>query len=314
LGLSRTITIKVLRGVGSVFLVMFLVFLALRLVPGDPAQLILGEQAKPSDIQKFREATHLDLSFSGQLREYMSDVLDGSLGEPYARYFDAPTVSNLVVDRLSYTIELALAAILIAMLISFPLGILAALRRGSWIDHLVLGFSLFGVAIPSFWLGPMLLYIFAVSLDLLPGPAEPISGIQSLILPAATLGFALSGKLVRFVRAGVLEVLSEDYIQVARAKGMHGRTFYTRHLLPGALIPVITLMGVQLASLLGGTIIVEQVFARPGIGRLLMEAIYARDYNVVQGCVITISVGYVLVHLLVDILYAWVDPRVRVSA
>lgn len=300
------------RALGSVLLVVVLVFLALRMVPGDPAILILGEQARDSDIERFREATHLNEPLLVQLRLYVGEIFDGSLGKPYASYFDAPTVSSILWDRLPYTLELALAALFLASLIAFPLGILAAMKPHSLLDRFVLGFSLMGVAIPTFWLGPILLYIFAVQLSWLPGPADPISGPAHLILPAFTLGLAMSGKLVRFVRAGVLETRGEDYVRVARAKGISGHRLAIRHILPGALIPVITLMGVQLATLIGGTIVVEQVFARPGIGRLLMEAILARDYNVVQGCVLLIATGYVVVHLLVDLLYAWVDPRVAV--
>jgi len=284
------------------------------MVPGDPAILILGEQARASDIERFRESTHLDESFPRQLQFYLAEIFDGSLGRPYANYFDAPTVSSLLADRLPYTLELALAALFIACLIAFPLGILAAMRPRSIFDRSVLGFSLLGVAIPTFWLGPMLLYVFAVQLSWLPGPAVPISGPAHLILPAFTLGLAMSGKLVRFIRAGVLETRGEEYVRVARAKGVSGIRLTLRHILPGALIPVITLMGVQLATLIGGTIVVEQVFARPGIGRLLMEGILARDYNVVQGCVLLIATGYVVVHFLVDLIYAWIDPRVELQA
>ena len=302
-----------LRALGSVLLVVILVFCALRMVPGDPAILILGEQARDSDILRFQEATHLNQPLGIQLKYYLGEILNGTFGVPYASYFDAPHVSTLLWDRLPYTLELALAALLIASLIAFPLGIIAALNPHSALDKLVLGFSLMGVAIPTFWLGPILLYFFSVQLGWFPGPADPISGPLHLILPAFTLGLAMSGKLVRFVRAGVLETSAEEYVRVARAKGVHGYKLATRHILPGALIPVITLMGVQLATLIGGTIVVEQVFARPGIGRLLMEAILARDYNVVQGCVLLIATGYVVVHMVVDVLYAWVDPRVSVQ-
>ncbi len=291
---------------------MLLVFGALRVVPGDPAVLVLGEQASAADLAEFRSATWLDRPLHEQLGRYLASVADGSLGRPYAAYFAAPTVGALVKDRLPYTIELAFAALAVAAAVALPLGLWAGFRPGSLLDRIVLGFSLVGVAVPTFWFGPMLLYVFAVGLQVLPGPAEPISGPGHLILPAATLGLAMAGKLLRFVRAGVLEVRGEDHVLVARGKGVGGVRLAVWHVLPGALVPVITLMGVQLASLLGGTIIVEQVFARPGVGRLLMEAVLARDYNVVQGCVLTIAVGYVLVHLVVDLLYARVDPRVRV--
>jgi peptide/nickel transport system permease protein len=296
-----------------VALVMLLVFAALRVVPGDPAVLVLGEQASDADLAEFRRATWLDRPIHQQLGRYLASVADGSLGRPYAAYFAAPTVGALVWDRLPYTIELAFAALAVAAAVALPFGLWSGFWPGSLLDRGVLAFSLVGVAVPTFWFGPMLLYAFAVGLRVLPGPAEPISGPAHLILPAATLGLAMAGKLLRFVRAGVLEVRGEDYVLVARGKGVGGLRLAVWHVLPGALVPVITLMGVQLASLLGGTIIVEQVFARPGVGRLLMEAVLARDYNVVQGCVLTIAVGYVLVHLVVDLLYARVDPRVRVQ-
>jgi len=313
-GSLRLLVLKIGRSTGSVLLVLLLVFFALRVVPGDPALLVLGEQATEADLERFREATYLDRSLPVQLLSYLHAVGSGTLGRPYAAYFDAPTVSALLADRLPYTLELAFAAMLVAALIALPAGIAAAHRPHGLFDRAALGFSIFGVAIPTFWLGPVLLYLFAVRLDLLPGPAEPISGPAHLVLPAATLGLGASGKLLRFVRAGVLEARTEDHVLVARAKGAHGLGLVLRHVLPSALVPVITLMGVQLASLLGGTIVVEQVFARPGIGRLLLEAILARDYNVVQGCVLAIATAYVLVHLVVDLLYAWVDPRVRVEA
>ncbi|MBR56856.1 MAG: glutathione ABC transporter permease GsiC [Myxococcales bacterium] len=311
---GRTIALKTGRALGSVLMVVILVFLALRMVPGDPAILILGEQARPADIERFEKATHLDKALPQQLQAYLGDIADGSLGKPYQARFDTPTVSSLLSDRLPYTLELAIVAILLAILIAVPAGIIAALRPNGLMDRAVLGFSLVGVAVPTFWLGPMLIYIFTVSMDILPGPAEPITGPAHLLLPALTLAFGLSGKLVRFVRTGVLEVLSEEYVLVARSKGLHGPQFLLKHVLPGALIPVVTLIGVQLAALLGGTIVVEQVFARPGIGRLLMDAIYVRDYNVVQGCVLTIAVGYVVVHLFVDLIYTWIDPRVKAEA
>ncbi len=287
-----------------------LVFGALRMAPGDPVDAILGDQAPAEARARLTTALCLDAPLLEQYdRCFWDQVLDGSLG----RTFDVhpQPVIDLLVENFPATAELALAGMVVALLFAFPLGIVAALKRATWADHLARSFALVGIATPTFWLGPMLLLAFTVSVDWLPSPARTDQPIAALVLPALTLGTALAAKLTRMIRSSLLEVMADDYVVTARAKGIPESVILVKHVLRNALIPVVTVMGLQFGALLTGAIITEKIFARPGVGTLLLEAIVERNYPVVQGVVLLIATTYVVVNLLVDVLYVLIDPRVR---
>jgi len=288
-----------------------LVFFALRLAPGDPVESILGEQALDVDKQKLRECLDLHLSLPEQYGRFMIEVTTGTFGELCEQ--KNVTVRDKLVENIPSTVELAFAGMLMAILISLPLGIVSALKRGTWVDNVAAFVSLLGLSMPNFWLGPMLLILFSVTLRLLPDPGSGIEGVTGLILPAITLGTALAAKLTRMTRTSVLDVLNQDFIRTARAKGLAERVVVGKHVLRNALIPVTTIAGLQLGALLTGAIIVEKVFARPGVGSLLLQAIEMRNYRIVQGCVLFIALTYVLVNILTDILYTFIDPRVSLN-
>ncbi len=286
-----------------------LVFLLIHLVPGDPVEMMLGESAAAADRQALREALGLDQPVLQQWLGFLAGALRGDLG--VSLYSQRP-VSGLLLERLPATAELTVAALLVTLLIALPLGVLAATRQGSWWDTAAMGFSLLGVSIPNFWLGPLLVLLFSLWLGWLPVSGR--NGIDSVILPALTLGTSLAAILSRMVRSSLLEVLGEDFIRTARAKGLAPLTVTLRHGLGNALLPVLTLLGLQLGALLGGAVVTETVFNWPGIGLLTIEAIQRRDYPVVQGCVLLIALSYVVVNLVTDFLYAWADPRVRLGS
>lgn len=288
-----------------------LVFGVLRMVPGDPVESILGEQALQVDKENLRQCLDLDKGLPEQYLIFLGEVASGGFGELCDQ--KGVLVRDKLLEALPATIELALVSLLVAALIAIPLGIVAALRRGTWIDGGAAVLSLLGLSIPNFWLGPMLLIGLSALLRALPDSRGGLEGLGHLVLPALTLGTALSAKLSRMTRASVLDVLGQDYVRTARSKGLPGRVVVLRHVLRNALMPVVTLMGLQLGALLGGAIIVEKVFARPGLGTLLLEAIEMRNYRLVQGCVLVIAISYVLVNLLTDLLYTRIDPRVELE-
>ena len=285
-----------------------LVFVLLHLVPGDPVDAMLGESARPADRTALRTALGLDRPLMEQYGRYLAGLARLDLG---ASFQDQRPVTAILAERLPATLILAAAALLLALLLAIPLGVLAARHRGGPIDGAAMGFSLLGIAMPNFWLGPLLILVFSLWLGWT--PVSGFEGPASLVLPAVTLGTALAAILARMVRASVLEVLGEDYIRTARAKGLTEFAVLRRHALRNAWLPVLTLVGLQLGGLLGGAVITETVFAWPGIGSLLVEAIQSRDYPVVQGCVLLISVLYVLVNTLTDLAYARIDPRIRLG-
>ena len=290
-----------------------LVFGALRLAPGDPVDAILGEQASAEARAELAQALCLDRPLLAQYNDcFWDSVLDGSLGQT----FDVTPrpVIELLAENFPSTAELALAGMVVALCIAFPLGLISALRRGTWVDHGASVFALLGVAVPAFWLGPMLLLALTVAVDWLPSPARTDRPVLALILPAITLGTALAGKLTRMIRSSVLEVAQDEYVVAARAKGLSEKTILIKHVLRNALIPVVTVMGIQFGALLTGAIITEKVFARPGVGTLLLAAIQQRDYPVVQGTVLLIATTYVVVNLATDLVYVLIDPRVRLDA
>ena len=285
-----------------------LVFLLIHIVPGDPVEVMLGESSQPADREALRQAMDLDKPVLVQLFRYYDHLLHFDLGT--SLHSKRPIV-DVLRERLPATAELAVAGVLIAILISFPLGMMAALRKDTPWDSGAMVFSLLGVSIPNFWMGPVLILVFSLWLGWL-----PVSGRESaasLILPALTLGTAMAAILSRMIRATLLEVFSEDYIRTARAKGLGDYAVLVHHALRNAMLPVITLLGLQLGTLLGGAVITEIVFSWPGIGKLTIDAINSRDYPVVQACVLLISLIYVLVNTLTDIAYATLDPRIRLT-
>jgi peptide/nickel transport system permease protein len=291
--------------------VTLLVFLLVHLIPGDPVENLLGERADPADVAAMRACMDLDQSLWVQLARFLRHVLDGSFGLTCPD--QQRTVASLIWAALPSTVALAVAAMVVALLLALPLGILAAIRPGSILDAGATSISLAGLSMPAMWLGPLLLSIFYVRLQWLPGPADP-AGLAALVLPAIMLGTHLMAMLARMTRSSLLEVLAEDYVRTARMKGLSGARVVLRHALRNALVPVITVAGIQFGSLLAGAVVTEKVFARPGIGTLLLEAISERNYRVVQGCTLVIAVSYVTVNLLVDLAYGLVDPRIRVKS
>ncbi len=286
----------------------FLVFLLIHIIPGDPVEVMLGEFAGPADREALRRALGLDAPLWQQALAYFQGLLAFDLGTSLHSH---RPVAELLLERLPATAELAAAGLLVAAALALPLGVLAAVRKDTPWDRLAMGFSLFGISIPNFWLGPMLILLFSLKLGWLPVSGR--EGPSSLVLPALTLGTALAAILARMVRASLLEVLGEDYIRTAYAKGLPRRAVILRHALGNAWLPVVTVLGLQLGALLSGAVITEVVFAWPGLGSLTVEAIGRRDYPLVQGCVLLISLAYVLVNTLTDLLYALLDPRVRLT-
>jgi len=301
---------SIVSRIGTAFLVVFgvctLVFLLIHLVPGDPVEAMLGESARPADRMALREALGLDLPLGEQYLSYLGKLARLDLGQSFQ--FQRP-VAELLAERIPPTVELAGSALILALLLAVPLGVLGARNRGGMLDSGAMGFSLVGISIPNFWLGPLLILVFSLWLGWTPVSGR--DGPVSLILPAITLGTGLAAILARMVRSSVLEVLEEDYVRTARAKGLCEAAVMWRHALRNAWLPVLTLVGLQLGGLLGGAVITETVFAWPGVGSLLVEAIQNRDYPVVQACVLLVSLAYVLVNTLTDLVYAWVDPRIR---
>ena len=283
-----------------------LVFLLIHLVPGDPVEAMLGENAQPADREAMWRALGLDRPLAEQYLDYLGGLARLELGTSFQ---DRRPVAAILAERLPATLELTLAALALALTLALPLGILAARHRGGPLDSGAMGLALVGVSIPNFWLGPLLILCFSLWLGWTPVSGR--EGPASLILPALTLGTGLAAILARMVRASVLEVLGEDYIRTARAKGLTESRVLWGHALRNAWLPILTLIGLQLGGLLGGAVITETVFAWPGVGSLLVEAIQGRDYPLVQACVLLVSLTYVLVNTLTDLVYTWVDPRIR---
>lgn len=288
--------------------VVCVVFFLLHLVPGDPVEVMLGESARPADREALQRALGLDQPLHVQFGQYLASLGRFDLGT--SLYSKRP-VRDLLLERLPATVELGVAALLVALLLAVPLGVLAAVKKETAWDAGAMGVALFGVSIPNFWMGPMLILVGALWLDWFPVSGR--DGIASLVLPALTLGTALAAILSRMIRSALLDVLNEDFMRTARGKGLPEWTVIVRHGLRNALLPVITLAGLQLGALLSGAVITETVFSWPGIGSLVVEAIHRRDYPVVQATVLCISASYVVLNVLTDLAYARVDPRVRIG-
>ena len=302
----RYLSLRVLYTLPAVWLVVSIVFLLIHLVPGDPILQMLGEGAPAADVEATRHLSGLDLPLGEQYLHYWKGVLRGDLG-PSLRFNQS--VSKMIAQRYPHTLELTLASLLVAIVLSIPAGVRSAQRRNRWDDRLLSVVSLFGLSFPNFALGPILILFFAIKLGLL-----PVSGsgtVAHLVLPAITMGGALAAILTRMVRTSMLEELGDDYIRTARAKGLPERTVVYRHALRNAMIPIITVLGLQFGALLAGAIVTETIFSWPGIGRLTIQAISNRDYYLVQGCILAIGLTYIAVNFLTDLLYSAVNPRIR---
>ncbi len=289
-----------------IFGVLLLTFLLIHLVPGDPVEVMLGESASAADRDQLRAELGLNQPLIQQFGSYLNKLSHGDFGNSI--HTKQPII-DMLKTRYPATLKLAIMSLLIGLSIGIPLGIYAALKANHWQDFVVTIVSVRLSAMPAFWLGPMLMLVFAVWLGWL-----PVSGMESntsIILPAITLGFGLSAILTRMTRTSLLEVLNDDYIRTARAKGLSERTVIIRHALRAALLPIITIVGLQMGSLLAGAVITETVFSWDGIGRLLVESIEKRDYPVTQACVLVVALSYVLVNLATDVLYRFADPRVK---
>ena len=291
-----------------IFGVTGIVFLLIHLVPGDPVEIMLGESASMTDREALRIALGLDKPVMLQFLNYLEGLLHLDLG---TSIHSRQPVSSLLLERLPATGLLAGVTLAFTTLLAFPLGIFAAIRSNTAWDSGAMGFSMLGVSIPNFWLGPLLILLFSLWLGWFPVSGR--DGFSSVVLPALTLGTGLAAVLSRMVRSSMLEVLGEDYMRTAKAKGLAPHRVVLQHGLRNALLPVITLLGLQLGALLAGAVITETVFSWPGVGLLTIESIQSRDYPVLQACVLLISASYVLVNLLTDIVYAWVDPRIRLG-
>jgi len=296
------LTIPVLLGVAT------LVFSLIHLVPGDPAQAMLGDGASPQDIAELRTSLGLDRPLLEQYITFLRHAITGDLGQSFRT---GQPVTAMIFERMPATAELAIAAMIVAVLIAIPLGVVAAVWRGTAVDYGAMTFALAGVSIPNFWLGPLLAIVFAVELGWL-----PVSGrgtLAHLILPAVSLGLALAAILARMTRASLLDELRELYVRAARARGVSRVLAITMHALRNSMVPLLTIVALQFGAVLTGAVITETIFAWPGIGRLLIQSIGFRDYPMVQGCILLIAVTYVTVNLVTDLMYGVLDPRIRLE-
>jgi peptide/nickel transport system permease protein len=311
--MNRYLAGRLLQLIPLLWAVITVVFVLVRMVPGDPSLIMLGVEATDEQREAFRARLGLDQPLPVQYGLYLARIVQGDLGRSI---FYRREVATLIADTIPATLELAFASLVLAVLVAIPLGTIAALYRGGALDWLSTVFAVGGAALPSFWLGLMLILLFAVWLGWLPasgreGPPWTPEGLRHLLLPAFTLALALMASTTRLTRAAMLEVLNEDYVRTARAKGLSGRVVVMRHALRNALIPIVTNIGLQVGGLLGGALLIETVFAWPGLGRLGVDALLRRDFPLIQGVVVGTVAAFALVNLVVDLLYAVLDPRVR---
>ena len=302
----RYVLTRLLYTLPVIWVVVSLVFLLIHLVPGDPIAQMLGEGAPAADLAAARHAYGLDLPLGQQYFNYWKDVLHGNLGMSF-RFNQS--VTHLLFERYPYTLQLTVAALMVAIVLSIPAGVHSARTRNQRDDRAISVVSLFGLSFPNFALGPILVLLFSIRIGWL--PVSGAGSFANLVLPAITMGSALAAILTRMVRTSLLEELSQDYIRTARAKGLNETTIVYRHALRNAMIPVITVLGLQFGALLAGAIVTEKIFSWPGIGRLTVDAISNRDYFVVQGCILAIGLTYVLVNFLTDFVYSVLNPRIR---
>jgi peptide/nickel transport system permease protein len=305
---------RVLATIPVMAFVALFVFSLLYIAPGDPAAVIAGEQASPADVEKIRTSLGLDRPFLVRFTEWSGQVLRGDLG---ISMFTGLPVTELIRQRIEPTLSLMIVTLLLAVTVAVPIGVVAAWKSGSWIDRAVMTFAVIGFSVPVFVVGYLLAYVFALQLDWLPvqGYTPFAKGLwpwlENLILPAIALGFVFIALIARITRATMLEVLSQDYIRTARAKGLGERGVLFLHALKNAAVPIVTVIGIGIALLIGGAVVTESVFAIPGLGRLTIDAIVRRDYPLIQGIVLMFSFVYVLVNLAIDLIYTVLDPRIR---
>ena len=330
----NTLIRRIVGAIPVIIGISFLIFLLMHIAPGDPVTLLLGDDATPADVERMRREFGLDRPLMVQYWDFLTRAVTGDFGRSLK--FNEP-VMKLVAERLPATLELAFTSLCIAIMISVPLGVYSAIKHNSLLDHVGMSVALIGVSLPNFWLGIMLIYFLGGQLNLLPvaGRIEygieikPITGLylvdslmtgnfsgfwsalQHLLMPAVTLGSALAAIVTRISRSSVLEVMRQDYVTTARAKGLSEKTVIWRHILRNALITIVTILGLQLGALLSGSVITETVFSYPGIGDLLIQSISARDYKLTQVLILMFAVTYFFVNLLVDLLYSWIDPRIK---
>lgn len=305
---------RVLQLIPALFMVSVAVFMIIHLIPGDPAQIMAGPNASDKQLETLTHQFGLDQPLWIQYITWLRNALTGNMGHSFINGYP---VNQMIAQRVPATLELAAASAIIVLIISFPLGIIAALYPGSFVDFGSTLFSALSFAVPGFWLAILLIMLFSVQLKWLPPSGrpdfgeQPLEHLKSLIMPTLALGIGISAKMARYLRSSMLEVLDQDYIRTARSKGLRERVVIVRHVLRNALIPVITVMGLQVGDLLSGAIIVESVFAWPGIGRLTVQAISWRDYSLLQADVLYIVLAFMVINLLTDLSYAFIDPRIR---
>ena len=309
----RQILVRLFLTIPVVWLVVSLVFLLIHLVPGDPVQAMLGDGATAADVATLRHQIGLDKTLDVQYFDYWKGVLHGDLGSSI-RLHDS--VAHLIAQRYPYTLALTITALVFGLALALPAGVWAAVRRGKAADQALSVVSLFGLSIPGIALGPVLILCFSILLGWLPVSGANAGGTQAMdwhyiVLPSVAMGASLAAILTRMVRTAMLEELGQDYIRTARAKGLSESAVVWRHALPNALVPVVTVVGLQFGALLAGAIVTEKIFSWPGLGRLVVDAISNRDYALVQGCLLSIGMTYVLVNLGTDLVYRWVNPRMR---
>ena len=296
---------RILYMIPVLFVVSTAVFFLSHTIPGDPVDIILGEQALPTDRARLTRELNLDRPVIVQYCYFMDGLIKGNWGKSI---FNQQPVIHLIREHYPRTLHLALTAMIVALGIAIPAGVLAALRKGSWVDSGAMFVALFGISMPTFWLGPLLIIVFAIWLSWLPAGGSELPG--SVILPALTLGMVLAAMTSRMTRSSMLDVLKSEYVTTARAKGLSERKVILKHALKNALNPVLTIVGLQVGALLAGAIVTEKIFSWPGIGSLLITGIQRRDYPVIQGCVLIIAFTYVVINTLTDCMYKVVDPRV----
>lgn len=297
---------RLLQVIPITFGILTLIFLLIHLIPGDPAAQIAGENARAADVERVRRELGLDKPLWEQYVAYLTGLVRGDLGQSFRT---RQPVADEVLARYPATIELAIGGMIVALLVAFPLGIISAIYRNSWIDNSARFFALVGVSMPNFWLGPLLIIAFAIHFQWFPVSGRE-EGLRSLVLPSVTMGTALAAILTRMIRVSLAEELNQLYVTTALAKGVGKAKAIFVHGLRNALIPVVTIVGLQFGSLLTGAIITEQIFSWPGLGRLLIQSITARDYPQVQASILVIALTYILINLITDIIYAFVDPRI----
>ena len=313
--MQRYLASRLLALIPVLFGILVVVFLLIRMIPGDAVQLFLGTQVEmtPQQMAEIRRFFGVDKPVHAQFIDYLGRILRGDFGVSLRT---SRGVLSDIRQRLPLSFQLASLALLVAVALAIPLGIASAVTRNSTFDVFMRIIGLLGLSMPNFWLGAMLILVFSrylhVSLgQYVPISQNPLGTLQSLYLPALALGAAIAAILMRYVRSSLLEVLGQEYVRTARGKGLKGRAVMLRHALPNAMIPVITVIGFQMGYLLGGTVVIEEIFALPGMGRLVLQAIFQRDYPVVQGVVLVVAMLFVITNLVVDLLYAWIDPRIR---